>query len=479
MEKLNFWDISWGDVEAKDDPFLEKYFLPVPRFNDVLKGKKRYIIGRKGTGKTAILKKIFLESESKENWFCNWVSLEDFPINDFNSFRDKSFSVEVQLIPIWRFLILVELCKFIIDDQSAQPGDIVADIKQFLNTNFPDGLSYDKTITTLKNSDSKLTVPLKWIGIETGQSKGSNVTSSIHFKKVADYLTELLKKINSDSSYYLLFDKLDEGYKDNQKNHHPLIISLLKAIQGLYNEFDSEDHPKFKLILALRDDIFSNLVFNDKNKLDDYILKLNWRSDEETESNFSIYKLINYRINASLKIPNFDLAWEYVSNNKSSNLPQYYRSLWHLILTYTHNRPRDVIKFMKICRELDKSGPLDYRHLRIIEKDYSEWFYGEFVDELHSHISCFKNVFDCLAESNSSTIKTKVILKEFENDSVIKSFLLNNSSYSSPIDILKVLYDFNIIGLKNHTINFKYIHDRMFRESEYIVVHNGLKAKFI
>lgn len=478
MENYNFWDIKWGNVEAKSDIFLEKYFLPVPKFDEVLNGNKRYIIGRKGTGKSAILQKIKLESESKENWFCNWVSLEDFPINDFNTFKDKSFNQEVQLTPIWRFLILVEFCKFIIDDQSVQPNEIVEDIKFFLNMNFPDGFTYDKTITVLKNNESKLTVPLKWLEIGASESHGTNVTSSIHFKKVGEYLIEKLKNINSNSFYYLLFDNLDDGYKDNEKTHHPLIISLLKAIQGIYNEFNSEDYPKFRLILALRNDIYSSLLFNDKNKLNDYILELNWKSDEEIESNFSIFKLINYRINASIKVANFDKAWDCVTNNISPSIPIFYRSLWHYILSRTHNRPRDVIKFMKICNELDKSGPLDYVHLKLIENEYSNWLLNEIIDEIHPYLSCYENVFDCLAEYTSGVINTSDILKDFEKDEVINVFLQNNKNCKSPDDILKLLYDFNVIGLKNHTTKFKYLHDWRYRKSEQIVIHNGLKLKF-
>jgi len=478
MEKVNFWDINWGNVEAKDDPLLDKYFLEVPRFDDVLKGKKRFIIGRKGTGKSAILQKIYLESESKEDWFCSWISLEDFPINDFNSFKDRSFNQEVQLTPIWRFIILVQLCKFILEDQSAQPGGIIADIRNFISLNFPEGLSYDKTITTLRNNNSKLKVPLKWITMESGKSLGTNATSTIHFKRVADHLIEQLKKIRSNSCYYLLFDNLDDGYRDNEKTHHPLLISLLKAIQGLYREFSFENYPKFILILALRDDIYSSLVFNDKNKLDDYILELNWKSDEEVESNFSIFKLINYRINASVKILNFEQSWEMVTNNKSPDIPIYYRSLWHYIISRTHNRPRDVIKFMILCKGLDKKGPLDYGHLELIEQDYSKWFFNEFVDEIHSHLSCWQNVFDCLADYTSPTIKTADILKDIGDDAAINSFLENNKKYKSPDDILELLYDFNIIGLKNHTIKFKYLHAGMYRKSEEIVIHNGLKSWF-
>lgn len=52
--KISFSDVDWGEDEAKNDESLERYFVEFPEYEKVLDGKKRYIIGRKGTGKSAI-----------------------------------------------------------------------------------------------------------------------------------------------------------------------------------------------------------------------------------------------------------------------------------------------------------------------------------------------------------------------------------------------------------------------------------------
>ena len=61
---FSFSDIDWGEDEAKNDNSLAHYFVEFPGYNNILKGKKRYVIGRKGTGKSAILQKIRLKSIS-------------------------------------------------------------------------------------------------------------------------------------------------------------------------------------------------------------------------------------------------------------------------------------------------------------------------------------------------------------------------------------------------------------------------------
>lgn len=48
---ISFADIDWGEDEAKNDDSLDRYFVEFPGYSNILKGKKRFIIGRKGTGK--------------------------------------------------------------------------------------------------------------------------------------------------------------------------------------------------------------------------------------------------------------------------------------------------------------------------------------------------------------------------------------------------------------------------------------------
>ena len=81
---LCFSDIDWGEDEAKNDYSLERYFVEFPGFNNVLTGKKRFIVGRKGTGKTAILQKIRLQDDKNPTIFSVDISLRDFPLNDLD-----------------------------------------------------------------------------------------------------------------------------------------------------------------------------------------------------------------------------------------------------------------------------------------------------------------------------------------------------------------------------------------------------------
>jgi hypothetical protein len=67
---FDFKNINWGPDDAKGDLQLQNYFLRTPDFDRLIEGKKRFVIGRKGTGKTEILQKIVIESQNNPLFFC-------------------------------------------------------------------------------------------------------------------------------------------------------------------------------------------------------------------------------------------------------------------------------------------------------------------------------------------------------------------------------------------------------------------------
>ena len=108
MNKIfDFGTIEWGPDEAKGDEQLQNYFLKIPDYDKLIEGKKRFIIGRKGTGKTAILQMIFYETLNTPSSFGKELTLKEFPISDLRGLGDKSMQDKSKYVNIWSFLILI------------------------------------------------------------------------------------------------------------------------------------------------------------------------------------------------------------------------------------------------------------------------------------------------------------------------------------------------------------------------------------
>jgi hypothetical protein len=316
MKKINsnFWDVNWGPDEAKGDRNLSTYFVKIPEYDDLLLGEYRYIIGRKGTGKTAILEQIKNEITPQHDACYKYLSLKTFPLQELRSFKDKSFNDKSQFVPIWTFLILIELCKLIIEDESVQPGEEVMNIKNFIQTNFPDGISFVSTIKYLSSNNNKVSVSPKWLGLETSATDTLEISTTIHYQKVTEKLLASIKLLSSDSRFYLLFDELDEGYNSADTNLRLLLLALLRSVENIHIELN-ETQINYRPVLALRSDIFDNLEDNDLNKLDDYLIRLEWTT--ESQSPYSLYNLVNQRINASINVHNPSDAWSCIVNNST------------------------------------------------------------------------------------------------------------------------------------------------------------------
>ncbi|WP_295677127.1 hypothetical protein [uncultured Mucilaginibacter sp.] len=471
----NFWRVYWGPDEAKGDEKLNTYFIEIPEYEGIKRGDYRYIIGRKGTGKTAIIEQLTNEIDGKYNQFHKYLSLKNFPIQTLRNLKDKTKGDKSQFVPIWTFLLLTELCKLIIQDENATPTQNVIELELFIKSNFPSDLGFNETLKILAGSENKVSVLSSWLGIEGKSSESLEVLTPVHFQKVTEILGNLIRNIKSDCSFFLFFDELDEGYSVNDKSLNLLLLALFRAIENTYIEL--KEYIDFRPVLALRSDIFENLEDNDLNKLDDYLINLKWTT--ESQSPYSLLDLVNARINASLRVENPQKAWECISVNKDPSLPRKIATVWDFIYNRTFERPRDVVKYMKICSKFKYSGKINFQAVKTAERDYSEWFFKEFRDEIQSHLSIWQPACQSIIKLGKGVFSLDEIKLEMDKDSLIANFLKNSNKTHE--DVLEKLFEFGVIG--NLSVSkkwfFKYKDNNLpFNPDQKMLVHFGFSKKF-
>ncbi len=444
---FNFSDVDWGPDIADDDYELENYFVEFPGYQDVLNGTYRYIIGRKGTGKSAMLQRIkILANNADSNIFCSSISLKNFPINEFRNMGDSKYRDKSKYVSAWKFLMLVEISKLIVMDNSIEDYAIKNELKKFLDINFPNGIGMVETISTIKEHSNKISVFSNWISGDLEDRKSQEYISTVHFKYASDSLEKILYSIKSSSKYYILADDLDEGYNDNDSNLKLIILALLRSNEELARFFNNSRINCFPIV-ALRSDIFDSLSDNDLNKLDDFILRLNWTVDPNGYQ--SIKRVIESRIKYSFKCKypkepvNIKLLWNNVFNEKSAP-----NGLWKYIMIHTFDRPRDIIKIMKYCRKANiHIADLGLKNVKAIEPDYSGWLYREFRDEVQSFLPCWKSVLNCLTEISYGKEKIDRLYSVLSKNIEIQSWLTENKATVS--SIVQILFNYSVIGCIN------------------------------
>lgn len=472
---ISFADIDWGEDEAKNDDSLDRYFVEFPGYSNILKGKKRFIIGRKGTGKSAILQKIRLQAQNEATFFCTDISLRDFPLNDFKALGDRGLQDKSKYVSAWKFLLLTEIASMMIQDNSIVESLELEKIRGFLKENFPEGISVTETISKLRQNENKIVMAISILSGEHNSSSSTEITSQVHYNKAVKTLEELLAKISSESTFLLLIDELDEGYRARNANLNVVILALLRAVDELYNFF-KKNAVKCIPITALRSDIFDSLEDNDLNKLDDYVLRLNWTTSES--GLWSLKQIAEKRIEATVRekypgVP-FGDYWSLVADE--STVP---KGLWQYICVLTFSRPRDIIKLLKYCSEHVTGTRLTLRDVQNIENDYSGWFYREFRDEAQSFLPCWKGALNCISEVAKGKETLEVLVKRLESNDEVSAWCEQNRKTS--LDVIKILFDYSVIGCINESGRwiFKYKDDyfEFMSSYPYYCVHYGFCRK--
>lgn len=473
----NFAAVNWGPDEAKGDDRLLQYFVPFPDFAAIRHGELRYVVGRKGAGKTAVIERVRLELQSDPLFFHSALSLRNFPLQDFRELRDRSFRDKAQFVAAWQFLIYIELARMICADEGAQPREVVEELRQFMTENdLIDSIGFTASVSVLRKSEQKLKVSLRWIEGEKSRGDQVQTQTTLHFKKVFDLLALRVQAVRSSSQYWIFMDELDEGYRAGDDGIRLVLLALLRAVEDSAIVL-RQSGLTFRPLLVLRSDIFDRLEDNDLNKLDDHVLRLQWNSRPDLNDH-SLRKVVAARISASIPAHSED-GWPDVVDDKNLHqLPKGVDSLWSYIVNRTYERPRDIVKFLKYCQKHTPAGILTFMATKEAETEYSQWLYKEIRDELHSYLPVWREAMQCITRGGSGRISYSAFLKLLESEPAIAKWL--SDSGTSCDRIIEIFFDFGIFGnldTKGRWL-FKYKdHDLAWNPEMDLIVHWGLHKK--
>lgn len=439
MNTLKEISKTWS-VEAKKED-SSRYFFHTDEAEEIENGEKHFVIGRKGSGKTAIAR--YLEVKKDSKWFATKLSFKSFPFNDIYELEDKGYPKPNQYITLWKYLIYSHIAKLMLKNEN-----IDSDIREKLQQ------VYGNDPSRLQNKIKRwVGSGFKFFGIGS-DFKYTLVDNETSWYDKVDILENIIETYIDDSKYFIIFDELDEDYKDViqqdlSDNYKALITSLFKAVEDIKSHF-----LEFKGLLPivfLRDDIYEVLVTNDKNKWREDIIFIDWDLAR-------IKKLLAFRISRTLdqtiKSPlSFKDAWRQIFTdalitygNRNSKKTE----ILNFMAMSTHMRPRDFIEYIRACAESLKDSDDDNLKIKAkIVKDNEERFSNYFRDELEDEIFAIfpniKKIFSIFAQFHRQTFHLKDLKKFYIQNSTHKELSEEEQNLEF---VLKILFHFSIIG--NH-----------------------------
>ncbi|HEY6191918.1 MAG TPA: ATPase [Bacteroidota bacterium] len=498
-------NVDIGSIAAENDRFLKTCFLDTGQIENLedMEDPKRIILGRTGTGKTAIINEL-----KKKDW--NIVSIDPEAL----SLQYLSNSTILQYLNqlgvhldlfyklLWKHIFTVELLKsrYQLEDEESQNKFLssifsyfgknkkkrkaieylvewtgsffetteyrVKEITQKLEDKISAEMGCDiKAITANAESTSSSSIEQKAEILKKAQS----AVNSIQIVELNDLLNLMQTDIFTDvqKKYFLLIDDLDKDWVDQS-----VVYDLIKALLDTVTDF-SHRIKNVKVVIALRENILEKILRSQgkrgpqREKYDPLYLQLFWTPEELTE-------LIDLRVDQLL-------TGQYTSSEKVSHqdiLPhksKYREDGMTYILDRTFLRPRDLIHFLNICFKSSvgktafgwdtiKSAELEYSKSRL-DSVFDEWRENyPSLDKVFGLFSNFESPFSTSDISNEALGKfIEEIFDVVKNqaqtvnwlDQMVQIFLDSGDSAFPEIKLrmINVLYVVGFLGVKERGKN--------------------------
>lgn len=428
---------SDGKKEAIYRKDFENFFY---NYNDsyqkAMKENIFLILGRKGTGKSILAEFIKKKSEEQPNLFCEVCSYKEFKFHELIHLKNNNIEPN-EYISIWEWVLLLELAKLCLNDESLTDFDEQQTLSNFIEDNFFSlNLDAEKIVEVTKQKNINGEV-LK-IGAGYHKSTTYETGSYLNYlERLKEVVFKLLKK--SSNSYKLIYDEIDDKFR-NESVYKNSITSLLKAVDKLNLKMLSEN-IEGKIMVLLRTDIYNLLNDPDLNKLsEDNAITIDWGT--KVAQNSSLVDLILNKVQVSVS----ELS-EYKRDELFISLfPQKIKGITpeRFLLERTFFRPRDVIAYLNyIIRKYPKSKYFGWKAFLDLEDKYSEYFFREIRNEISGH------------KSDEFIDQGALLLKQFNkfhfDYKEIKPYYEKNKNLYPDIDLeemLKTFFDFGVLGNK-------------------------------
>jgi hypothetical protein len=446
----SLWDVDEvGAVDADADRLLEQCFEDHEAYLEAKAHKKFLILGRKGSGKTAIYRKLLRDRDY--NRFSFGHDFTDYPWHHHQLQSVAGVPVEQRYLQSWRYLILMTMGKILLNEDSSQPYcdeamEFLAKLERFVGDTYgtrnPDVAQIFSPVRKLRFKSS---FEINW-GVKIGlNAEGIPMTElPTIVQEVNRNLREaVLNSLNPEFDYYICFDQLDLGF-ENTEDYKSRLIGLLLAAREM-NVNAMERGKKLSVLIFLRDDIYQLLSFEDKNKItQNYVSRIEW---DTRRTNRTLKQLMEKRLAAVLEIDEAG-AWEKAFDEDEKMTGR--QSKYQHMLDRTFLRPRDMIKFTnEVLASYKRSYLLDkgLGHPRFTNKDvqdarneYSTYLLNEIDDEIPKHYPHYQKYIEILKSMES----LQFTLDDFEKACTRRKDFL--PSDATPLAILMALFQFSLIG---------------------------------
>ncbi len=470
--------LDLGDIAAEnEDDLLRTYFVRTAQYQETERGHARLVVGRKGTGKSAIF------SQLRENYIRR---THDYAVIDI---RPEGYQLRrlvdlMQKIPdmgvrdqlsttLWYYLLLTELAYCVLDRDihiAYRDANVLSKYQELerLIERPTQGVSADFSDRLLALI-SKVEAEFPW---SANSVTSAQVTETIWSGDLGPLTSALAEYLTDKKEVWLLVDNLDKSWPARGATEHELLVlrCLLEASRKLQKNIQRK-HVPLHTVVFIRNDIYEQLLSETPDRGKESSVNLD-RSDQEV-----LREILRKRAVASLGVPMTFTEFA----NRYFDLHVGGEDAFRFLFRHTFNRARDVLRLTKRCIQT----ALNRGHSRVTEDDIRTSVDGYSTELLRELIFEVRDSFGDRAKAIEEFVGAPLT---FTRDDVIRRihpYAPDPEAQSKMIDAL-LWYCFLGIQLQDgsevYAYEDEYNVDRMLRRAiaqckeEVFIVHPAFRA---
>ncbi|MCD4777265.1 MAG: hypothetical protein K8S15_14600 [Candidatus Aegiribacteria sp.] len=275
--------IDLGDTAAENEiRMLDQYFVSTPQYQQAKLGHARLVVGRKGSGKTAIFYTVRHYLANDRSIFTLDLKPEGHSFTKLRETVTNQMSEGVQLHTLtsfWNYLLLLEIAKKLLDKEIEKawrdPGTLrryEEFKKEYLKHSLIIEGDFSERIMALVNRVIDEYPEDSQDLIDTGK-----ITQMIYKHEVSTITKLIGERLKSIGELWLLFDNIDKGWtlQGATPSDVAVVRSLLEATRKLQRSLNTMGID-FKSIVFLRKDIADLLIEYTPDRGKEPIANLDW-----------------------------------------------------------------------------------------------------------------------------------------------------------------------------------------------------------
>jgi len=464
--KINFGYASAEKERARNPELLINGYVDFEgAYKCAVEGDEFLFLGYKGSGKTAIGKRIELSSEEAHDLFSKMIFIGDFPFTSFAKMVKGTPEPEARFPTAWAWLLLQYVMQSLASDAGLlheEPDTWERAISALKSAGMIGDADIGNLVKRTSKRGFKVGIP-KVLEFERAEEANADADLAVYVES----LKKIIQGTKTSSQHIIVLDGLDDIMTKREVQFTSIGALVLEV--GRLNEFFHACAVPVKIIILCRTDLFEKTSNANKNKIrQDYSIELDWFHDPREPEKSKLVEIADARATLFLK-KETNVFRDFFPTEIDHTATVTY------CLEMTRHTPRDFLQILSHIQTFSTGERLTANQVKSGLRDYSiKYFLPEIKDELNGY--CSQPEIEAFVRALSRLKKREFAFQEF-----VAEMRAEGVDEETARKILESLFECSAIGtisqrpsgLKFFTFKFRN-RNSVFNSSERIILHRGV-----